>query len=249
LPRLATGWRRWAILGAATCVVTAALLTNLVVASVACGFDTETCAHGPVERWQGRFFDAAGRPIRGRLSITFPSQPDDADPVMVATDRAGRFCVRWPSENAVAVGEVHPGAVAAPTRDARVERELARFGYSSVKPAVVAVVDVRGPVRFTSYHPDTPSTREVGTSTDWLPADGRPDCVTPAVEPAWYDVEGVEQNWRVRVVTWISVAAFVAVVLASIAGRSRFGARLFWVATVTSAGSALACALVWLPTA
>ena len=173
--------------------------------------------------------------MAGRVLLTFPSQEDGSEPVAAASDRAGRFCILWPAENAATRIDVDARPVRGP-RDARVVRLLA---HSSHRTRVRAVI--------VSDFPSTISPGEIARSDEWKPSDARRDCVEPGVDRAWHNVEGVEDNWRVRLVQNLTFAALVCLALAVAVGRTNASAPVFWVAVGVSVTASAAFALVWGP--
>jgi hypothetical protein len=214
------------------------LAANLAVAAVDCGLSETTCAErGAPVRWEGRVFDAGGRPAAAVVTLAFPALPDGDDPVRVRTDAAGRFCVRWPEEH----------------RDVRVAvPELS--GHGPPDPRFGGRSPDAGPQRALIVAPG------VGLQSDdallydgfygsvWRPReDALPACPRAEATPAWYDAEGAGSNWRVRVVYALGAVALALALVALAAGRGRRGRRLFVAAAASSAVSVLAWALTWGP--
>jgi hypothetical protein len=178
--------------------------------------------------------------MAGRVTFVFDSRSDDAAPVTARADRAGRFCVVWPREEASTSLEVEPGP-AGGTRDPRVERVLYRHRTNPERPVAVAIVDVPPP----GVWP-----RRVFLSSDWRPSDARADCSEPELDQEWQKVEGAEDNWRVKLVRWTALGAlFMIVAAVALVGFRRLAAPTFWLALVGTAFAALAWAWVWIPAA
>jgi hypothetical protein len=216
-------------------VVTVSALT--LVANVAsgwgsCATENAGCAKAGAPRlWLGRVLSASGEPVASaRVEYYFASSEPNGSArgkaLTVVTDGAGRYCVRWPAESAVAFV-----AVSSPPGDARV---LVSPDASAVPGASYLIAN--------SGQPNL-----TVTSRGWdAAADATGNCTTGA--PAWYRIDDLKHNWRYRLLVYLPLFA-VALSIAGVAAR-RAGTRVSarWAsngAAASAAAGASLYVLVW----
>jgi hypothetical protein len=127
-------------------------------------------------------------------------------PVYARTDDAGRFCISWPDEQALAGVAIFGGSPRGPS-DARVRR---------------VVTSATGPVLFTNRTHLLAEALNAKTFTgSWTRQDEARFCPRPQASPAWYRQESLFTNAHVLVLLGLPALAVV------LAGAS-FGFRRRW---------------------
>lgn len=217
------------------------ILLNLGAAALACSTENSYCAGSP-RLWRGRVYGVNRAPVRAATVLyTFASEQPRGIPlgreVEVATDAAGRYCLRWPSEKVTAALRV-VGVVAGDTPDPRLQ---------------TLAIDTRGPIIVTPdaasglvAAPGTPGGRQVYVpviSHPWNPAT---DATSRCIErnPPWYRREGLIVNWRSLLVFALGAVAVGLGVLSLVPSGARLA--LSTGAAGTGALAAILFVLIWI---
>lgn len=209
------------------------LLANVASGSAACGTENSGCAvAGAPRMWLGRVLDGAGNPVAAaHVEYYFASNQPSGYPLEkalpVVTDGQGRYCVRWPTETALA----HVSVVGATSQS-----------LSLVSP------DASGEAG-TSYLIASSGQRGLTvTNRGWQPArDATDECTTG--QPAWYRVDSVKSNWRYRLLIYLPLLAMALAIAGTVARRRGAQAVGRWAASSAAgiaATGALLYILVWI---
>ena len=199
----------------------------------ACGWDTSYCAHADQPHlWVGRVYDQAGRPTAATIRYWFSSagRPGPAE-VELATDSAGRFCLRWPTESGgsgIGALNVHGAGPADPRLS----------GYLGPEPLIVTPDARGGDVSLDHSLPGRVQPEPWDPRTDMANT-----CVTKS--PPWDRIDNLQQNWRYRLLLYISLGAIVLGVAGLILQRTRAARVISWLALSTAGISVVLFVLIW----
>jgi hypothetical protein len=224
------------------------LALNWLEGSLACGGETSYCAHGPPRRWQGRVFTADGRPAdRALVTYSFASMDgrtgsEPRAPVELRSDGQGRYCFRWPVEKTagyVELGEVRSGAGPDPRFEAAATTDF--LGQVKTGPILISP-DAAPETRIAVL----PGTQVRLSSKLWIAhLDAAERCPEPAVHPKWDRVDDLKDNWRYRLIKYLSVAA-VAISLIGLVAPRRLRLPLAVSGLFLGAVDALLFVLIWI---
>jgi hypothetical protein len=199
-----------------------------------CGVDNATCATGHQSHvWLGRVYDSAGAPAaRATVLFDFPS----SQTVRVATDRTGRYCLRWGTESETPVLAAIARASSGPADPLYVS--LAR----RTRGAVIVVPRNAQLGRGTEWAPRAGFVTSVGWNA---PLDATRQCVSSA--PPWYRFSDLSSNWRSRLLIWGPIVAILLAVIGGIMwlANRRPGFSVVIGSLVLMAGCAALCYLTW----
>ena len=226
-----------------------AALSDAVIGAWSCTSETANCNPGGSRiRWEGRLFDSVGRPgARVPLTVDFVSVNEHPD-VTTRTDAEGRFCFRWPREQApadVRVGYVTARgrrdprfANGAPLDPAAHDPQL----EAGRVPAVSARAVVLTPNRYLVSDPSV-----FLNYRDWdAQLDATPHCEQTAAPP-WYRQEGALGNWRSVLVIAVGLFAFVGGLVGLPFRRRRGGYWIAGLVMTSGVASVVAFFLAWGP--
>jgi hypothetical protein len=224
------------------------LALNWLEGSLACGGETSYCAHGPLREWQGRVFTGDGRPAeRAMVSYSFASMGRRTGaaprvPVKLRTDRDGRYCFRWPFEKTAAyveLDQVRSGAEPDPRFEAAAETDF--LGQVKTGPILISP-DAAPETRIAVL----PGSQVRLSSKLWIAhLDAAERCPEPAVHPKWDRVDDLKDNWRYRLIKYLSAAA-VAISLVGFVAPRRLRLPLAVSGISLSGVDALLFVLIWI---
>lgn len=213
-----------------------------------------------MREWQGRVFTPEGRPAAGAVVRygfeSMRARGSQGEHVEVRTDQSGRFCFRWPSESVTASVSVDEAQSATGPADPRFEtaRPEDFAGETTGGPIPGAPILVSPDVTEERIAPlplsepgiDLPrygSGRLSGSL--WQPeVDAVDQCVASKVQPPWHRVSNLKENWRHRVLRYLSLG-FTVMALGALAVPRRHRHVAGRAAWIVGGADLLLFVLVW----